>query len=123
MDLKHTLIIYTSDHGQNLLDDGTTRTHCGLTDPDIHEALVPLLVFNDTPSLRPRLVEAAALNRNRSSHFQIFPTILEVLGFASQRTKEKYFSSLFESTAGLPGFTYGAIFGYMSRGVKWASYE
>ena len=123
VDLKHTLIIYTSDHGQNLLDDGTTRTHCGLTDPNFHEALVPLLVFNDTPSLRPRLVEAAALNRNRSSHFQIFPTILEVLGFASQRTKEKYFSSLFESTAGLPGFTYGPIFGYMGRGARWASYE
>ena len=123
VDLKRTLIIYTSDHGQNLFDDGTTRTHCGLTNPDGREALVPLLVFNDTPSLRPRLVEAAALNRNRAGHFQIFPTILEVLGFAPQGAREKYFSSLFESLDSPPRFTYGAIFGYMGRGVRWASYD
>jgi hypothetical protein len=123
VDLKKTLILYTSDHGQNLLDDGTRRTHCGLTNPKYVEALVPLFVLTEENSLKRRLRQGALGHRDRATHFQIFPTLLQVLGFEPREVREQYYLSLLEEASpASPGFTYGDIFGHMGSKVKWSPF-
>jgi glucan phosphoethanolaminetransferase (alkaline phosphatase superfamily) len=80
VDLKETLTIYTSDHGQNLLDEGanTTLTHCssdfGLP---VSQGEVPLLVIGENAFLR-----FPVSDKKLYSQYQIFPTVLSLMGYA-----------------------------------------
>src|SRR5207245_9194646 len=80
IDLSHSAVFYTSDHGQQF--DPARLTHCTVSDPDPREGLVPLLLISGDPDLKSRFAEAAAINYDRASHFAIFPTVLQVLGYA-----------------------------------------
>jgi glucan phosphoethanolaminetransferase (alkaline phosphatase superfamily) len=73
-DLGEVTAIYTSDHGLNLLDRGV-MTQCNSTDPHEFEGLVPLLAVSGDPKLQQRFLDAALVNRDRASHFRIFPTL------------------------------------------------
>jgi len=79
-------VIYTSDHGQGLGEKGSDSTHCLPYKPANVQASVPLLVFtlNDDASQRwqPRT--------GGYSHFQIFPTILQMMGYATEDVIERY---------------------------------
>lgn len=98
-DLGNSTIIYTSDHGQNLHERGGTGvvTHCS-PDPKPEEGLVPLVVLDTAQSAgRPGAIDwdaAAATGRNRSSHFQIFPTVLEMMGYDPKAVQAIYGSDL-----------------------------
>ncbi len=94
---ENAVIIYTSDHGQNLLDNGLLFTHCVVENAHSHEGLVPLLAFTDIPSLRSRLKEAAELNFNRASHFAITPTLLDLMGFDPSEIVTRHGLSLFDT--------------------------
>ena len=94
-DLAGSTIIYTSDHGQNLHERGGTGvvTHCS-PDPKPEEGLVPLVVL-DAPAAagQPGAIDwddAIARGRDRSSHFQIFPTLLEMMGYEPQAVQAVY---------------------------------
>ena len=41
-DREDTLIIYTADHGQSILEEGRTSTHCDSTNPPLSQGIVPL---------------------------------------------------------------------------------
>ena len=44
LDFKHnTALVYTSDHGQSFRDPGKKSFHCDTRNPDLEEAVVPLL--------------------------------------------------------------------------------
>ncbi|HLV17596.1 MAG TPA: sulfatase-like hydrolase/transferase [Pseudomonas sp.] len=81
-DLSRAVILYTSDHGQDLHERGNPglNTHCG-GDPVVEEGLVPLVVLQG--SGLPTLDWQAELeaNRNRSSHYNLFPTLLQLMGY------------------------------------------
>jgi glucan phosphoethanolaminetransferase (alkaline phosphatase superfamily) len=117
-DLGSSVIMYTSDHGQNLLEDGDPVTHCR-EKPTRQEAMVPLLVLTGNHPLFEKFKGAAVKNRNRANHFQIFPTILELFGFSPAEIKEKYYVTLFDSMPERLGFTSGAIFGRFGKTPKW----
>ena len=73
-----TLIIYTSDHGQSILEEGRTSTHCDSTNPPLTQGIVPLLLFvpdND------KVFRNSHLKVNCYSHYQIFPTIQKLMGY------------------------------------------
>ncbi|MBL0942243.1 MAG: hypothetical protein IBJ00_05935, partial [Alphaproteobacteria bacterium] len=110
IDLTNVIIIYTSDHGQNLLHDGQPITHCRRTQPDINEAIVPLLIFTHNLAAFKKFKKAAQLNFNKASHFQIYPTLLTLFGYDLQQVKDKYGKSLFEAVEKPLGFTSGPIF-------------
>ena len=77
IDLSDTVVFYTSDHGQNILELNTTkRTHCNSDIIVKNEVSVPLLVFHDkAKALFP-------VNKNLFySQIQIFPTTLSLLGY------------------------------------------
>ena len=116
-DLSHTTMIYTSDHGQAV--NPTMLTHCQVDGPDPRQGLVPLRAYSSDPALVERLKAGANLMHGASSHFQIAPTLLELMGFAKSDLATLYDESLFEKTQHPAAFTSGDVFGMFSSEVHW----
>ena len=105
MDLRNVLIIYTSDHGQSLMDGGQRLSHCSDGIAQVGEGLVPLLATTGVPEINAALTKAAALGKNQYSHFEIFPTLLRSMGYQKNWVAAEYGGSLFDSpTAGARQF-------------------
>lgn len=81
--LDHTVIVYTSDHGQTLGQNGVTHTHAGRTKI---EASVPLLIITR--------VKLAVDTTYRASHFNLFATLLDIMNFPPSERKYRYAPSL-----------------------------
>jgi lipid A ethanolaminephosphotransferase len=112
-DLGASVVLYTSDHGQNLLDRGVV-THCSSSDPHPLEGVVPLLVWAGPSELRARFAAAADRRRDRASHLELFPTLLELFGFDPAR-RARYGPSLLDPAApAVPlAFSYGPVIGLL----------
>jgi len=89
--LDNALILYTSDHGQDLHERGNPglNTHCGQT-PVMEEGLVPLVVLHGASLRTVDWGAHLAENRNRSSHFNIFPTLLQLMGYELDQVRATY---------------------------------
>ncbi|MCK7549651.1 sulfatase-like hydrolase/transferase [Marinobacter koreensis] len=113
------VIIYTSDHGQNIVDDGTLATHCRPR-ATRYEGVVPMMVFSNDAETLGRFKSAQATSYNRTSHFQIFPTLLKLAGYNESWVRSHYGPSLSQSPGTPPEFFVGDAFG---RGSvrKWIS--
>ncbi len=96
LNVSKSIIFYTSDHGQNLLDNGRRITHGSKEDVVCYEGLVPLLVATDIPEYRGLFTTAAQVNKNKASHFNIFPTILSIWGFDHKYIEKYHGKTLFE---------------------------
>ena len=96
-DFADATMIYTSDHGQDLHERGTAGldTHCS-TDPVPEEGLVPLVVVEGSGGDTPGWQSAVEANRNRVSHYQIFPTLLALMGYDPKQVRPSYGASLLE---------------------------
>jgi hypothetical protein len=82
------LMVYTSDHGQDL---GKRATHCN-ADPVAEEYSVPLLaITGDREAAGFRSSETLF---DHASHLNIFPTVLVSLGYDEQWVAETYGPSL-----------------------------
>ncbi|MGH6900329.1 MAG: sulfatase-like hydrolase/transferase [Geminicoccaceae bacterium] len=121
-ELRDVAVIYTSDHGLSLLDHDNVLTHCNSSDPHELEALVPLLAMSGDPEVQVRFLEAARVNRDRASHFQIFPTLLELLGFDRAEVEATYGAGLLEPLEEPDrAFSFGPIAGGSGLTVRWKS--
>lgn len=80
--LGNAVLIYTSDHGQDLHERGNPGldTHCG-GDPVVEEGLVPLVVIQGNSLKGLDWQRELAGNKDRSSHYNIFPTLLQLMGY------------------------------------------
>lgn len=80
--LNNALLIYTSDHGQDLHERGNPglNTHCG-GDPVEEEGLVPLVVIQGDQLHTLDWSAQLVGNKDRSSHYNIFPTLLQLMGY------------------------------------------
>jgi lipid A ethanolaminephosphotransferase len=116
-DLKDTVVIYTSDHGQNLTH--TRLSHCTVEDPDPREGLVPLFVMTGDPALRTEFAAAARDSKDHGSHFTIAPTLLQLFGYDAAAVRKQYGASLLEKNDAAPAFTSGDVFGMFSKKVRW----
>jgi len=85
VDLKESIVFYTSDHGQNILEtEGLTRTHCNSVNVVKNEVTVPLFIFtNRAKKLFPKRENLFY------SQIQMFPTTLSLLGYGDELV-EKY---------------------------------
>jgi hypothetical protein len=83
-------IVYTSDHGQTLHEAGGpgVNTHCS-PEPVPEEGVVPLVLLSG-PAGAARWTAAASLNRNRATHYQIFPTLLTLMGYPAADVARLY---------------------------------
>ena len=93
-DLSETIIFYTSDHGQNILENDIKITHCNTEAKLIvkNEISVPLLIFQDNAK------QLFPINQDSPnySQIQIFPTTLSLMGYQKNITKQ-YGKTLWES--------------------------
>lgn len=119
LDLADTAIIYTSDHGQNLLDDGRVATHCRRLGENLFEAVVPLLAWAGDDQLRGQFRQAAVLNQGAASHFEVFPTVLVLFGYDPAIVRERYHRSLFDRIEQPLGFVSGSITGRFGTKPVW----
>ncbi|MDQ6786424.1 MAG: sulfatase-like hydrolase/transferase [Acidobacteriota bacterium] len=87
---KNTFYFYTSDHGQNLLENGKTLSHCSNTR---NEANVPLFIVAD-----PLILPSADTNY-KASHSNIFATLLDLMNFPENERAQKYSLSLLKAKA------------------------
>lgn len=118
-ELADTLLIYTSDHGQNLMDRGV-MTQCNSSDPHFFEGLVPLRILSGDPIVFARFQRAASANRDRATHFEIFPTLLEAFGFEPAEVRARYGPGLLAPLADRERrFSYGPVAGFRNREVRW----
>ncbi|MEZ5693967.1 MAG: sulfatase-like hydrolase/transferase [Altererythrobacter sp.] len=122
-DLSQTSIIYTSDHGQVLHEDGSpgTTTHCS-ADPPAEEGAVLLLAVEGKGASGLDWGRWAAANRNRSSHYMIFPSLLRMMGFAADDIRENYGPSLLEKST--DPMTFNRLFNArLGRKPEWRQVE
>lgn len=83
VDLSRTAIIYTADHGQSVEEGGRgVGTHGKVQNPPKSQAAVPMLAFGVTADnrLRGKLADVY----NATSHFQIVPSLLVMMGYPEQ---------------------------------------
>ncbi|WP_175650205.1 sulfatase-like hydrolase/transferase [Pseudomonas sp. Marseille-P9899] len=90
-DFSQAVVIYTSDHGQDLHERGNPglNTHCD-SDPVAEEGLVPLVVIQGAGLKTLDWQAHLADNKNRSSHYNLFPTLLQLLGYDSTALQAVY---------------------------------
>lgn len=90
-DLDQAVLLYTSDHGQDLHERGNPglNTHCD-SDPVMEEGLVPLVVIQGEHVKAPGWSAHLAQNRDRSSHYNLFPTLLQLLGYDAAQVQAAY---------------------------------
>jgi glucan phosphoethanolaminetransferase (alkaline phosphatase superfamily) len=86
--LDNTVIIYTSDHGQTLFENGVDWLHCNYT---IQEATVPIFIWGK--NLPP--VDTGF----HASHSNILPSILDIMKVPVTQRMHPYAPSLFSATA------------------------
>jgi glucan phosphoethanolaminetransferase (alkaline phosphatase superfamily) len=105
-DLDHAFLLYTSDHGEDFGDKQSIfKLHCS-PEPSPIEGLVPLVIITGLPGWSEKSREWAARNFNHSSHYNIFPTMLAVLGYSDPKILSTYGHSLFEDTQDPMTFNY-----------------
>lgn len=107
-DLRNTTMIYTSDHGQDLHERGNPgkNTHCS-PEPVMEEGLVPLVVIaGDAVDSGFDWTAQAKAGHGRSSHFQIFPTTLMLMGYDHDAVRRTYGAGLDETGKNPFAFNY-----------------
>jgi glucan phosphoethanolaminetransferase (alkaline phosphatase superfamily) len=96
-DLQRTLIIYTSDHGENVWSEATTFwRHCNDDDPQLAEVRVPLVALTGDARFAAALRVSAARSFNRATHFDIFPTLLVAMGYEPGAVSARYGPTLLD---------------------------
>lgn len=118
IDLNDTIVIYTSDHGQYFDIESTTHCTSGEGAP-AEEGLVPLMLMSGNQNLISGFSKAANINFNKSDHFSIFPTLLNLLGY-SKESQNIYGPTLFDTSKGRMGaFNTGDILGIITTDTMW----
>lgn len=82
---RPAVLVYTSDHGENLFDDARELFMHAQRGPTRHDTHVPLLVWMNTPyrATHPQTVQGLLGNRTRPvGHADLFPTVLDMAGVA-----------------------------------------
>ena len=97
--LNNAVIIYTSDHGQDLHEDGRpgVGTHCS-SSPVMEEGMVPLVVIKGSKLNTLDWNFNFKNNKNSTSHYNIFPTILSLMLYEAEEVDAVYGKSLHQLT-------------------------
>ena len=117
VDLRSSATLYTSDHGQSL--EAGKATHCVQENPDPRQGYVPMMAIIGDTHLRSAFTRAAGKNFAKTSHFEVAPTVLELMGYASPELNEIFETSIFKELPAAVAFTSGDIFGVVSKSVQW----
>jgi lipid A ethanolaminephosphotransferase len=113
------VIVYTSDHGQDLHERGNPgqAAHCS-SNPLPEEGAVPLVVIDSVRTPRRDWLSAAKTNRDGMSHFRIFPTLLDLMGYDPAALAQRYGPTLLDGQRDSMTFTY-TYFASLGRDPAW----
>ena len=92
---SNTVLIYTSDHGQAMFQNDFEYGHCS-PNPHYGEVYVPLFVVTRHFELLRTYQSEAQRSYNRASHFQVFPSLLELMGYPSSWINKNYGPTLLQ---------------------------
>jgi glucan phosphoethanolaminetransferase (alkaline phosphatase superfamily) len=121
--LDNAIIVYTSDHGQNLHTDGShgLYTHC-TSHPKQDEGIVPLVIIEGLNLNTLNWQQNLNFNKNKSSHYNIFPTLLTLMSYNFKEVKSIYGNSLNIKTN--DAFTFNTMFyARLGRKPTWKKIE
>ncbi|HEX4909919.1 MAG TPA: sulfatase-like hydrolase/transferase [Permianibacter sp.] len=115
LDLQRTLIVFTSDHGQNFTktQDVGFLTHCTTGPAPAAEGTVPLIWLTDHPATLQALQQSAQRWQHQASQWNVPSTLLHLMGYPADWLAENYEPTLFADALGKPQFvsTYFVRFG------------
>ncbi|HED13710.1 MAG TPA: hypothetical protein ENI62_08655 [Gammaproteobacteria bacterium] len=121
LDMRRTIIIHTSDHGQYVNPKnpkgGFYRGHGSIENPKAAEGIVPLLLFTEQPVWRKKLERAAEKSFNKMTHDRIFPTITRLMGYEPAWVKVNVGETLLDPAPAERFFFYGPSI-FRDDGVK-----
>ncbi len=90
-DRNDTIVVYTSNHGQNIGNSKILTTHCNTANANSYEANVPLFII---PFVNSKLTDKLKLNvknnYNKVSHFKIFPTLKRLMGYKNEKCESLF---------------------------------
>ena len=78
---QKAIIVYTSDHGQGLGEEGSLSTHCLPEKPNAYQASVPLLMIGINTDL-PKYLQPTTLNQY--SQFQVASSLLQLMSYSKE---------------------------------------
>jgi len=87
-----TMIVYTSDHGQDISKQGIQISHASIIDVSPREANVPLWMYSNYPH------PFTSSHRDERHHQDIFPTLLFFMGYSKDFIVTKYGPTLLDSS-------------------------
>jgi len=103
INLSETVVVYTSDHGQSILEQNVLQTHSNTRIVPISQGIVPLFIIH---SEEDKMFDG--LKRNVFSHFNIFPTLMYFAGYDPNDFCDKTFFNIEDN---INYFYSGDIFG------------
>ncbi len=113
--LSDTLLIYTSDHGQNFTKTSEQGflTHCTTGPAPAAEGTVPLVMLTDHAATLTALQARAAIWQHQTSHWNVPSTVLQFMGYPADFLAANYEPTLFADALGPAQFisTYFVRFG------------
>ena len=94
---KNLLIIYTSDHGSLIVRESKFNKYKIINDESLM-ANVPLFIIYSKINeyLFEQLQSSINLNKNKLSHFEIFPTLLLLFGYNEKLINQYYGKTIFQ---------------------------
>lgn len=109
---RDVLIVYSSDHGQSILEAGIPGTHNRTFNISPSQASVPILAAGlNTSSVNFLKENYNVQNLNETSAEQIFPTLLFMMGFDKSDIEKHYARTLFDSVNPARSFLSGDMWG------------
>lgn len=103
---RDVLLIYTSDHGQSLLEVSQSTgkpellSHNRQVDPPVFQAMVPLFLVGVGEAPRAWLqARRDAVAVDRVTQFALFPTVLVAAGYDHEAVRARYGPDLFDAGA------------------------
>lgn len=113
--LNHTLLVFTSDHGQGFhkTQEVGYLTHCTTGPAPAAEGTVPLVFLTDHADTLRALQHSAARWQHQASHWNVPSTVLQLMGYPADWLAEHYEPTLFADELGPAQFvsTYFVRFG------------
>lgn len=95
LDRSRSALVYTGDHGQSIREIREAGTHGKVADPPISQARVPMIVYGKP--IEDRVREHKAQLYGRTTHFQIFPSLMILLGYDPTGVNLAYGKALWQS--------------------------
>jgi glucan phosphoethanolaminetransferase (alkaline phosphatase superfamily) len=121
LDLSDHIIIYTADHAQHLNHkrQGGFMSHCSTYNEHPTEGLVPMLTITHSPKFGPQLQDAANMNFDKTSHYNLFSTLLSLFGYPEQEVFARYGGGLMQPISEKQEYLVVPLFVRFGRPLRW----